>query len=136
MSEEPTTPDLEELMRHVLQGSDVDSVLEYFAPDAIYESENLGSRFEGVPAIRSFIEGWFGSYDDYAVRIEDHRNVGNGVTLTVSVARGRPVGSSGYVAFRHATVSVWIEGRITRLMTYTDIDQARAAAERLAQERG
>jgi hypothetical protein len=33
-------------------------------------------------------------------------------------------------------VSVWGEDKITRFTTYTDIDEARAAAERLAQERG
>jgi hypothetical protein len=30
----------------------------------------------------------------------------------------------------------WVDGRITRLITSPDIDQARAAAERLAEERG
>jgi hypothetical protein len=30
----------------------------------------------------------------------------------------------------------WAEGSIGRFTTYTDIDEARAAAERLAQERG
>jgi hypothetical protein len=31
---------------------------------------------------------------------------------------------------------VWVEGKITRFTTYTDVDEARAAAERLAQDRG
>jgi hypothetical protein len=30
----------------------------------------------------------------------------------------------------------WAQGKVVRQMTYTDIDEARAAAERLAAERG
>lgn len=37
---------------------------------------------------------------------------------------------------RYGTVSVWEDGKIARITHYTDIDEARAAAERLAQERG
>jgi hypothetical protein len=51
-------------------------------------------------------------------------------------AEGRPVGSSGEVQLRYGTVSVWEDGKIARITNYTGIDEARAAAERLAQERG
>jgi hypothetical protein len=37
---------------------------------------------------------------------------------------------------RYAVIIIWAEGLIERFTTYTDIDGARAAAERLAQERG
>jgi hypothetical protein len=33
-------------------------------------------------------------------------------------------------------VLIWSDGLILRVTTFTDIDEARAAAERLAQERG
>jgi hypothetical protein len=33
-------------------------------------------------------------------------------------------------------VTEWVEGRVVRVTVYIDIDQARAAAERLAGERG
>jgi hypothetical protein len=46
------------------------------------------------------------------------------------------VGSSGSVQLRYASVAEWIDGLIARNATYTDIDKARADAERLAQERG
>ena len=52
------------------------------------------------------------------------------------VQKGRPVGSSGEVQLHYGTVSVWEDGKIARITNYTDIDEARAAAERLAQERG
>jgi hypothetical protein len=33
-------------------------------------------------------------------------------------------------------VNEFVDGRVVRVTDYTDIDQARAAAERLAEERG
>jgi hypothetical protein len=41
-----------------------------------------------------------------------------------------------FVERRVAAVAVWADGLIERLTTYTDIDEARAAAERLAEEPG
>jgi hypothetical protein len=48
----------------------------------------------------------------------------------------RPVGSSGNVQFRYGAVAVWHAGMAVRTTNYSDIDQGRAAAERLAGERG
>jgi hypothetical protein len=36
---------------------------------------------------------------------------------------------------RHLQVFEWVRGKIIRITGYPDIDEARAAAERLAQER-
>jgi hypothetical protein len=44
-------------------------------------------------------------------------------------------GSDAYVEASAGWVSLQVEGRVVRAMTYTDIDEARAAAERLAEER-
>ena len=49
--------------------------------------------------------------------------------------RGHLVGS-GDVRLRYAAVTAWVEGAVARDTNYTDIDEARAAAERLAQSRG
>ena len=35
-----------------------------------------------------------------------------------------------------AAVGIWVDGKNVRTTNYTDIDEARAAAERLAEERG
>jgi hypothetical protein len=53
----------------------------------------------------------------------------------VALQKCRPVGSIGYVQLRYATVVVWAKGLIERVTLYNDPDEARAAAERLAQER-
>jgi hypothetical protein len=55
---------------------------------------------------------------------------------TVSIQTGRPVSSSGDVQIRFAAVHTWAEGLIVRITTYGDVDEARAAAERLAESRG
>jgi hypothetical protein len=53
----------------------------------------------------------------------------------VIVQKGRVAGSSGSVQLRYGAVTEWVDGLIVRNTTYTDIDEARAAAERLAEER-
>ena len=52
------------------------------------------------------------------------------------VVTGRPVGSSGEVRFRYGIVAIWTNGVIEQDMRNVDVDEARAAAERLAEERG
>ncbi len=91
--------------------------------------------FEGQAAARGFLEDWFVSYD-YELEAEEILDLGNGVGLRILVQKGRPVGSSGEVQLRYAPVGVWEDGKIVRTMNYNDIDEAHAAAERLAEERG
>jgi len=76
------------------------------------------------------------AYEEFEWRSEETLDLGNGVTFGLFRQRGRPIGSSGDVGLRYAAVSVWVEGLIVRTTLYGDIDEARAAAERLAEERG
>jgi ketosteroid isomerase-like protein len=142
MPEESTTPDLFEIRGRVLQAAsrgDVDEVLSCWplAPDAVWDDSALGlGTHEGLAAIRQHLEDWYGSYDEFEMIGEELRDLGSGVTFGVDLQKGRPTGSTGYVQLRYASVMVWVEGRIKRFTTYTDIDEARAAAERLAEEQG
>jgi SnoaL-like protein len=108
----------------------------FFAPDAVWDDSaiGLGTR-EGLAAIREHIEAWIGSYEEFEWVPEERLDLGNGVLFAVSIQKGRPVGSTGYVHQRFATVTVWVAGLIERFTTYPDIDEARAAAERFAEER-
>ena len=136
MPEESTTPDLVERVRGLvgaLDRCDVDTVVSFLAPDAVLAAE-VG-RFEGVAAIRGFLEDWLANYEEFAATLEEVRDLGNGVTFSVILQHGRLVGSSGQVQLRHAMVNVWVDGFIARTVTDPDIDEARAAAERLAEER-
>ena len=141
MPEESTTPDLEELARQgidAISRRDFDAVLARYTPDAVWvaASPGIAGTFEGRDAIRGAMEDALAPYDDYEIVLEEFRDLGNCVTFNVQLARGRPTGSSVFVEQRAAWVTLWTDGLIERSSIYTDIDEARAAAERLAEERG
>jgi ketosteroid isomerase-like protein len=137
MSEESTTPDLVELARKSIEAGSIEAVVSFYAPDAVWDASPWGMGvFEGQAAIRAFFEDWAGSYAGLEWAVEEVRDLGNGVTFAVILQKGRVVGSGGSVQLRYASVAEWIHDLIVRNTTYTDIDEARAAAERLAEERG
>jgi ketosteroid isomerase-like protein len=138
MSEESTTPDLVELGSRFVEAAnrrDFDAMLSFFAPDAVWEPTILPTTFEGVAAIRGFLQDWFASYEEIWAEQEEGLDLGNGVVFSVVIQKARLVGSSGEVRQRDGVVAIWVEGLIERVTLYTDIDEARAAAERLAEER-
>jgi ketosteroid isomerase-like protein len=144
--EESTTPDLEEAVRRALEAfnrRDFDAALSLYAPDAVWEFAPLGFGVvvEGGPlmtheAMRKFWEDLTKSFEDLEYKSEDFHDLGGSVTFGVLVQRTRPHGSDGFVETRIGVVAIWRDGRIARARAYTDIDEARAAAERLAKERG
>ena len=137
MPEEPATPDLVELVRRAFAAAnrrDLDGVVSGFAEDATFDGRALGDHFEGRAAIRSFIEGWFGTYDGLEYGLEEVRDLGNGVVFAVVVQNGRPAGSGGHVRQREGWIFVGARGFVARL-TILEVDEARAEAERLARER-
>ena len=137
MPEESTTSDLVELVRRQFEAGnrrDLDAVTSSFAPDAVMDGRALGDHFEGRTAIRSFIEDWFGAYEELEFGLEEVRDLGQGVVFAVVTQNGRPAGSAGHVRQREGWIYVWVGGLIAQF-TISDIDEARAAAERLAQER-
>ena len=95
----------------------------------------MGDIFEGQAAIRAFVEGWFGMYEELEFKLEEVHDLGNGVVFAVVLQEAQPAGTAGHVRQREGWVYVWVGGLIARL-TASDIDEARAAAERLAEERG
>ena len=138
MTEESTTPDLVELLGRAIEAAnrrDLDAVASSFADDATLDGRGLGDRFEGRAAIRSFLEEWFGTYEDLEFGVEEVRDLGNGVVFAVVVQNGRPAGSASHIRQREGWVFVWVRGLMARL-TISEVDEARAAAERLAEERG
>jgi ketosteroid isomerase-like protein len=142
MSEESTTPDLVELrsrMLEVTSSRNIDAILRFYAPDAVYENTAVGmDTYHGHAEIRTWLEDWFGSYEEVEIAAEEILDLGNGVVFSVVIQNARPVGSSGEVRMRYAAVTEWVNGLVVRVMNYLepDIDEARAAAERLAEERG
>jgi len=136
MSEETTTPDLGELVRkqfEALNRRDLDGAMSSVAEDGVLDGR--ADLIEGRAAIRSFVEEWFGAYEELEYGLEEVRDLGNGVVFAVVVQDGRLVGSDGRVRQREGWVYLWVGGSLARLTT-SEVDEARAAAERLADERG
>jgi len=138
MPAESATPDLVALTRRSIEeAEDIEAALSFYAPDALWDASPWGMGvFEGQAAVRGFFEDWRSSYSDIEWKAEEIRDLGDGVTFAVILQKGRVVGSSGSVQLRYASVVEWIDGLIARNTTYSDIDAARAAAERIAVEPG
>ena len=140
MSEESTSTDPVELTRRqwdAVNRGDVDALMSRFPADGVYDPSPTGlGVFVGPAAVRGFLEEWWGAFEELRYELEEVRDLGKGVVFAVVRQDGRPAGSTGYVRAREAYVHEWVDGMIARVTIYLDIDEARAAAERLAQERG
>jgi ketosteroid isomerase-like protein len=140
VSEESTTPDLVELTRRVFEignRRDFDALVDFWSPEYVWDLSPMGlGVYEGASAIRSFFEDWVGAYEEFEAQPVELHDLGGGVVFAVISQTARPVGSRGHVQFRYGAVAVWHAGLAVRTTNHPDIDEARAAAERLAQERG
>jgi ketosteroid isomerase-like protein len=140
MSEEPTTPDLVELTHRIFDAADrgdFDAMMSFFDSEPVYDVSPIGlGVYDGATAIRRFLEEWRGSYVEYDTKPMEVLEPGEGVTFAVVIQKGQPAGSDSQVRFEWAAVFTWAEGLIVRITNYTDVDEARAAAERLAESKG
>jgi len=136
MTAGPTTPGTELVRRQVeaLARGDLDGVLGEVAEDVVFDGRAAGDHFEGRAAVREFLEDWFRAWEALDFELEEIADLGNGVVFAVVVQDGRPAGGAGHVRQREGWVYVCAGGAITRLKT-SEVEQARAAAGRLTQER-
>ncbi len=135
--DESTTPDLLELVRGFFEAGnrrDVDAMMRFLAPDMVVDDPEGVGTLKGV-AIREFLEDWFASYEAFEIEVEEALDLSNGVAFVVYLQKGRPAGSTGEVQLRQGWITLGEDGLIGRIRVYYDIDEARAAAERFAQER-
>jgi ketosteroid isomerase-like protein len=139
MSEESTTPDLVAVTRRFWEAAsrrDCEAVMGFFGPEPVWQTTLV--TLDGSAAIRERLEEWFAAFDELEFELAEILDLGNGVSLTVVNQRARAAGSTrgGYMQRQEAYVGVWEQGMAAQARTYLDIDKARAAAERLAEERG
>ncbi len=138
MSEESTTADLAERTRRSFAAAgrrDWDEVMGFFAHDAMWAVPEL-QAFEGRDAIRSFLEDWVGAYQDVEIQVEELLDLGGGIAFVIATLDGRLAGSTAHMRVRFGATYRWMDDLIVYIASYPDIDEARAHAERLAQERG
>jgi ketosteroid isomerase-like protein len=140
MSDESTTSDLVELTRRsyeVATRGDLDALVSFYTCDVVYDVSDAGlGTFEGARAVRGFFEDWWASYDEYATEVEEILDFGHGVVFSAYRENVRLAGSDGTLEQRRAFVSMWASSKVEWMKSYLDIDEARAAGERLARERG
>jgi ketosteroid isomerase-like protein len=141
MPEGSTTPDLVELVRSMFESMDhdfdFDAIAGFAVPEVVWDLSDMGlGIYEGIAACREFIEGYWAIWEDHHHKIEEILDCGHGVLSVAIWEDGCPKGSDARVQMRHLQVFEWVRGKIIRITGYPDIDEARAAAERLAQERG
>ncbi len=135
MSEAPTSSDPVELVRkqfEALNRGDLDGVISSVAEDGVLDGR--ADLVEGRAAIRDFLDEWFNAYEELDYELEEVSHLGGGVVFAVVIQDGRLVGSDGHIRQREGWVYLFAGGSITRLTT-SEVDEARAAAERLAEER-
>ena len=140
MSQESKTHDLVELTRFAFAAAsrrDLDTLMTFYASDAVLDFSDSGlGTYEGADAIRALFEDWFRSYAEYEVSADEILRLDENVILTINTQMARLPGSSGFVRLHDAYVFLFEDSLIVRWTAYRDIDEARAAAERLADERG
>jgi ketosteroid isomerase-like protein len=111
--------------------------LSLWHPDCVLRtspSSETAASTAGPAAIRSFLGGWWDAFEEIALEPEDVLELGHGVVFTLVRQTARPANSTGRVQRREAYVVEWVEDMIRQVTVYTDIDEGRAAAERLAEE--
>jgi ketosteroid isomerase-like protein len=140
MPDEQGVTDLKELTLRSVDAfgrRDFDGLLALYSENAVWDSSAIGlGVYEGRETIRALFEDWLGAFEDFEQAVREFRSIDNRITLVIYRQRGRPTGSVGHVEFDFALVTTWRNGLVRRVTPYTDIDEARAAAERLAEERG
>ena len=141
MSEGSTTSDLVERTRDLLESVDrdwdLDTLADFFAPEAVMDMSRLAlGTCEGWAAISEFLESWWASWQDHYHEVHEILDIGHGVVFVALWEGGRPTASEGTVREPRWHVYEWLQNKLTRATLYTDPTEARTAAERLAEERG
>ena len=139
MVEESTACDPVALVRRAFDAGnsgDIDAVVAFQAPDSVWDLSDLAlGVFEGTAAIRGWLEDWFGAWADLRLDVREIVNLDQGVVFASVLEAGRPVEGGGHVEQERGWVILIDQGKILRTAIYLEHEEARAAAERLAQER-
>ena len=137
MPEESTTPDLVEVIRRVFETfsrGDLEASIGFFAPDAIWEGLDMAI---GRARIRALWEEYANSAGELQIHLEEVVDYGHGILLALTSHTGNPQGSEYEVRARDIYVYQCSGGLIDRVTPFQgQIDEARAAAERLAEKGG
>jgi ketosteroid isomerase-like protein len=100
----------------------------------VFDLSDVGiGTFEGAAAIRGFFEDWWATWGDHLVEVEEMVDLGHGVVFMDVREDGRLVDSDSHVEHRRGWVNLWRQDKVFRVVVFLDVNEARAAAERLAE---
>lgn len=137
MPEESTPPDLVEMIRRVFETfarGDLEASASFFAPDAVWDGLDVAI---GRERIQGLWEDYARSLGDLQIQLEEVVEYGHGVLLAVTSHSAHPQASEYQVRGREAYVYECSNGLIDHVVAFPgDIDEARAAAKRLADSTG
>jgi len=140
MAEAGANPDLVELARRSWEAGnrrDIEAIMALYTKETVWDLSDAGMGiFDGAEAVRAFIEEWWGAFEEHYAEVQEILDLGHGVVFARVREVGRPLGSNGEVEQLRGWVLLGERGRLTHVTPYLDTDEARAAAERVAQERG
>jgi ketosteroid isomerase-like protein len=141
MADESTTPDLVALTRLryeiVDRSLNFDAIAAFYLPDAVMDLSHVGlGTYEGVDAVGAVLTDYWRTWEEHHHYVEEILDLGNGVVFASLREDGRLKGSNSFVEGHTAWITEWVEGKIARNTSYPAADEARAAAECLAEERG
>lgn len=136
ISHDQATPDPVALTRRLLDAAerrDFAAMRELLAPAAAWDVISLGTHFDGAAAILAFLEDWLGAYEDYEIEPDELLDLGGGLVFVAVRLAGRPVAGGNWLVRRRPLLLVWAGGSVTHATAHAgDVDEGRAAAERLA----
>ncbi len=113
-----------------------DAMMRFYGPDSVWDVSPWGlGTHTGPTAIRQFFTDWIGGFDEYSVTVEQLHDLGSGVVYAIAVQHCRTAGRNAALRLRYAPVFVWDRDIAIRVTHYRDIEQGRAAGERLAATR-
>ncbi len=123
-------------LHRLLNSRDLNAVTDLFAPGSIWDASRWGLGSHEAPAsLRRFLQDWIGSFDVYELALEEIQDLGNGIVFAVFFHAADLQGGGGSLRVRSWAVLDWRAGHLVGLTSYRDVDEARAAGERLAHER-
>ena len=108
------------------------AMAEIFAPDVSHRAiegaiDDVG-EMHGLEAIRRYAQEWEETFDDFAVVVEDARDLGGGRVVTAQRASGRAKLSGLAAEITFGVVYEIRDGRIVRGREYATFEEALEAA--------
>jgi ketosteroid isomerase-like protein len=115
--------------------ADVDSLYEFFAPDAAFETRDLPESVAGssdvLHGIDEFLEyraTWIESFDDWSYQVEKILDAGGNRVVGTFHQRGKLRGSESWIDMDYAIVYTVEEGLITGARMYLNREEGLEAA--------